>query len=79
MDVVLFTSSTCPNCVALKSRLADAGIAYVERNTDNQDDRLAMYQVGRCTVPTLVVEGRVIWDVDKWFDELRKALGEERK
>lgn len=62
--IELFTSSNCPKCRALKERLKKMEIEFEEKNTDNHEERLYMYMVGRCTVPTLVVDGRVVDDVD---------------
>ncbi|MFH0896591.1 MAG: glutaredoxin domain-containing protein [Candidatus Bathyarchaeota archaeon] len=54
MKIEIYTSSTCPNCKALKTRLAEAKVEFTEKNTDIDSIRLELYTVGRCTVPSII-------------------------
>ena len=67
MTVVVYTSSACPNCRSLKEKLKEKGIEFEERSTDIDEIRLQLYMDGRCTVPTLKVDGRVEDDIEGWL------------
>ena len=68
----VYTSSNCPNCKALKAKLQKADIEFVERNTDDDDVRLHLYMIGRCTVPSVVLDGKVLEN-----EEVEKLIHEE--
>lgn len=55
MKFLLFTSSTCKACPAMKRNLATAGIHYDELNVDNSDnvEIAGTYRVR--SLPTLVI------------------------
>ena len=58
--VVLFTATNCPQCQAVKSRLKKQGIHFKERNvTLDKEASIDLLMVGRCTTPTLIVNGRI--------------------
>ena len=51
--VLLFTTSHCPNCKAIKPVIQESGIAYVEVNAEEQPEEAARYKVMQA--PTLVI------------------------
>lgn len=72
--VVLFTATNCPHCKVVKARLKKQGIQFKERNvTLDKEASIDLLMVGRCTTPTLVVNGRIkelkeVGDVIKMVD-----------
>jgi len=72
--IVLFTATNCPQCQVVKARLKKQGIQFQERNiTLDKEASIDLLMVGRCTTPTLVVNGRIkelkeVGDVIKMVD-----------
>ena len=58
--IEVFTGENCPNCLALKKRLNDEGIEFIELHTEEEEIMLKMYMIGRCTVPTVALDGMVV-------------------
>jgi glutaredoxin len=62
--IILFTSTNCPNCHTLKAKLEAEGVAFTERNVDvDPEANIDLLMTGRCTVPTLVIDGIVQEDI----------------
>mgnify|MGYP000866043983 FL=1 len=65
-DVVIFSSNTCPYCVAAKEYLEEKGISYVEKNI--QTDKAArneLMKMGHMGVPVLLIDGEEVVGFDK--------------
>jgi len=65
-DVVVFSSNTCPYCVAAKQYLEELGVPYTEKNI--QTDRAArteLMKMGHMGVPVLVIDGEEVVGFDK--------------
>jgi glutaredoxin 3 len=59
----LFASQSCPLCAEVRERLDDDGVAYVERDVDDDASaraRLAQLLGPSALVPVVVEDGRVI-------------------
>lgn len=67
MEIILFKSTTCPQCKVAKAKLDAAGIEYRE-----ELDMAVMEQYGIKTIPTLYVDGTKInklSEINKWINE----------
>lgn len=53
-EIILFTTKTCPNCVAAKAFLKKANITYKVVAAEDNTDMVAKYEIK--SVPTLVVK-----------------------
>ena len=65
-DVVIFSSNTCPYCVAAKEYLDELGIDYLEKNI--QTDKAArseLMSMGHMGVPVLLIDGEEVVGFDK--------------
>lgn len=65
-DVVIFSSNTCPYCVAAKEYLEEKGVPYVEKNI--QTDKAArneLMKMGHMGVPVLLIDGEEVVGFDK--------------
>lgn len=74
MDVVVYTTSTCPYCASLKGYLSSRGIAFVERNVET-DPSAAQEMVrisGQQGVPVTQIGDEVIVGFDQ--ARLQEAL-----
>jgi glutaredoxin 3 len=63
LPVELFASQSCPLCAEVRERLDDDGVAYVERDVDDDASartRLAQLLGPSALVPVVVEDGRVI-------------------
>lgn len=65
-NVIVYTSSTCPHCVAAKDYLNGKGVSYEEKNvqTDPQA-RKELMSKGYMGVPVIIVDGEEIVGFDK--------------
>jgi ribonucleoside-triphosphate reductase len=67
MEIILFKSTTCPQCKVAKTKLDAAGIEYRE-----ELDMAVMEQYGVKTIPTLYIDGTKITklsEINKWINE----------
>ncbi|MCF6459468.1 glutaredoxin family protein [Clostridium sp. Cult3] len=65
-DVVIFTSNTCPYCVAAKGYLDEKGVNYTEKNIQtDKDARKELMNMGHMGVPVLLIDGEEIVGFDK--------------
>jgi len=67
MEVIVYSSSTCPYCEQLKEFLDENHIDYVEKdileNKENAEE--AMKKSGQASVPIIDIDGTIIIGFDK--------------
>lgn len=58
--VEIFTTRTCPYCVAAKNLLDKKGVAYVETGVDSDPEKRAwlVKASGQRTVPQIFIDGK---------------------
>ena len=73
-DVIVYTTPTCPYCVAAKKLLSDLKISYQEIDVKSDDAlREKVIQLtGRRTVPQIIINGKPIGGFDD-LSALHKA------
>ena len=65
-NVVIFTSNTCPYCVAAKDYLQEKGVPFTEKNIQtDKDARKELMSMGHMGVPVLLIDGEEIVGFDK--------------
>lgn len=65
-NVVIFTSNTCPYCIAAKDYLDEKGVPYTEKNIQtDRDARKELMSMGHMGVPVLLIDGEEIVGFDK--------------
>ncbi|NLV76436.1 MAG: glutaredoxin family protein [Tissierellia bacterium] len=65
-DVVIFTSNTCPYCIAAKEYLDEKGVSYTEKNIQtDKTARKELMSMGLMGVPVLLIDGEEIVGFDK--------------
>ncbi|MCK9443355.1 MAG: glutaredoxin family protein [Tissierellaceae bacterium] len=65
-NVQIFTSNTCPYCVAAKNYLDEKGVPFVEKNVQtDKDARKELMAMGHMGVPVLVIDGEEIVGFDR--------------
>ena len=70
-EILLFVTSTCPNCRIIKPLLQKAGIAYTELNVAEHTELAKSYQLKQA--PTLVVDGNVyagVAQIKGWLNNI---------
>jgi len=63
LAVEFFASQSCPFCAEVRERFDDDGVAYIERDVDDDAsarERLAQLLGPSAMVPVVVEDGRVI-------------------
>ncbi len=72
MNVDIFTTQTCPYCIATKKLLTQQGFSYTEHDvsTDSSLRKKIMKKTGRRTVPQIFMADRHIGG----FDDLQQHL-----
>ncbi|GAB1479483.1 glutaredoxin family protein [Paracoccaceae bacterium] len=78
-DIELFTTPTCPDCLALKRWFASHGLAYRERDLrDPAVQEEARRRTGLRIAPITIVNGQAIWGIaEDQIRKLRPLLGLE--
>ena len=70
MNIVLYKSTTCPQCKVVKMKLDKKGLAYTEMLTDNMTPaELAAADIKG--IPTMFVDGEKmsnLREMTKWID-----------
>jgi glutaredoxin len=70
MNIILYKSTTCPQCKVVKMKLDRKGLAYEERLTDNMTPaELAAADIRG--IPTMFVDGEKMTnqrEMCKWID-----------
>ena len=65
-NVVVYSTSTCPHCVAAKEYLSDNGIEYTEKNVQTDPAaRKELMAMGHMGVPVILVDGEEVVGFDK--------------
>ena len=65
-DVVIFSSNTCPYCVAAKEYLDEKGVSYTEKNIQtDKAARTELMKMGHMGVPVLLINGEEVVGFDK--------------
>jgi glutaredoxin len=77
MEVIIFTTNSCPKCIEIKSLLQKKGIEYKEFNVEEPDGlaELAMLGIGVQSVPVLVWNGETFTDIK----EIKQKIIEGRE
>jgi glutaredoxin-like YruB-family protein len=63
-EVIVYTSNSCPYCVAAKDYLKQKGVSFEERNVTNAEYRKELMALGFMSVPVIKIGD----DVVKGFD-----------
>lgn len=70
MNIILYKSTTCPQCKVVKMKLDKKGLSYTEKLIDNMTStELAEADIG--TIPTMFIDGKKITnlrEMTKWID-----------
>lgn len=74
MNVIVYTTSTCPYCVMVKEFLKANKVAFKEMNLDENPAAIEemVAKSGQMSVPVIDVDGKIIIGFDK--PALKKAL-----
>ena len=65
-DVTIYTSNTCPYCIAAKNYLEEKGIEYTEKNVQtDREARKELMDMGHMGVPVLIINGEEVVGFDK--------------
>ncbi len=65
-DVTIYTSNTCPYCVAAKNYLDENSVGYTEKNVQtDKEARKELMSMGHMGVPVLVINGEEVVGFDK--------------
>ena len=73
--VRLFSSTNCSRCAALKTALNGLALDFEETSIDTPDGlaECCMLTGGATSLPILVVDGRVVKDIEQWLRDRREA------
>lgn len=63
-EVIVYTSNSCPYCVAAKDYLKQKGVAFEERNVTKAEFKKELMALGFMSVPVIKIDE----DVVKGFD-----------
>ncbi|WP_139903586.1 glutaredoxin family protein [Clostridium thermarum] len=63
-EVIVYTSNSCPYCVAVKDYLKQKGVSYEERNVTKPEYRKELMALGFMSVPVIKIDE----DIVKGFD-----------
>ena len=70
MNIILYKSTTCPQCKVVKMKLDKKGLPYTEILVDNMD-AAALAEAGIKGIPTLFIDGEKMTnqrEMCKWID-----------
>ncbi len=76
-QVIMYTTSWCPDCRVAKRYLESRGVPYTEVNierTPGAAERVERWSGGYRTVPTFDIDGRIVVDFNR--RELDRALAD---
>ena len=77
MNIVLYKSTTCPQCKVVKMKLDRKGLPYEERLTDNMTPT-ELTAAGIKGIPTMFVDGEKMTnlrEMTKWIDAQEATNG----
>lgn len=64
--IIMFTSSTCPYCIAAKDYFKSKGITYEDKNvTTDPNAKKELMEQGYMGVPVIIVDGEALVGFDK--------------
>ncbi len=73
MNIVIFSSDTCPHCLAAKNFLSENGFKYSEKNVNTDPDaRKELIALGYRGVPLLIIGNEKIVGFDE--EKLKNVL-----
>jgi len=81
VDVVVYTTSWCPSCKQARSWMNQSGIAYSERDIDQDHDAHEKLKsmTGHTTIPTFDIEGQVhVGFNPSWVQSTIRSVAERR-
>jgi len=65
-NVIIYSTNTCPHCVAAKEYLTEKGISYTEKNVQtDMSARKELMSKGHMGVPVIYVDGTEVVGFDK--------------
>ena len=65
-NITVFSSDTCPYCVAAKEYLQERGLEYTEKNIQrDKAARKELMSMGHMGVPVILIDGEEIVGFDK--------------
>ena len=70
MNIILYKSTTCPQCKVVKMKLDKKGLPYTEKLTDNMTPA-ELDETGIRGIPTMFVDGEKMTnlrEMTKWID-----------
>ena len=70
MNIILYKSTTCPQCKVVKMKLDKKGLPYTEKLVDNMT-AAELAEVGIKGIPTMFVDGEKMTnlrEMTKWVD-----------
>lgn len=67
MDVIVYTSPTCPYCQMVKDFLSQKGISFVERDVSRNSSyaQELVRNTGQMGVPVTIIDGQVVVGFDR--------------
>ncbi|MDT8717306.1 glutaredoxin family protein [Clostridium sp. 19966] len=71
-NIVVYTSDSCPYCMAVKGYLSQKGMNYEERNVKTSEYRKELIELGFMSVPVVKINEEVIQGFD--MKAIDKAL-----
>lgn len=74
MEVIIYTTETCPYCKMTKDFLKENNTEYTEYDVthDKEKAKEAVKKSGQMAIPIIDIDGKIIVGFDK--EELKKAL-----
>ena len=74
-NVKVYSTSTCPYCVRLKSFLTEKSVAFenIDVGSDPQKAKEMVEKSGQMAVPVIDIDGKIILGFDK--EAISKELG----
>lgn len=77
MNIILYKSTTCPQCKVVKMKLDKKGLPYTEKLTDNMTPA-ELADAGIKGIPTMFVDGEKMTnlrEMTKWIDSQEVVNG----
>ena len=77
MNIILYKSTTCPQCKVVKMKLDKKGLLYTEKLTDNMTPA-ELADAGIKGIPTMFVDGEKMTnlrEMTKWIDSQEVVNG----
>ena len=78
MNPIIYTSSTCHNCVKLKNLLNKLGVKYDERDVSDANFLAEIMMLDVETLPVLVLRGTILFGDDLTEESIVDAINCEK-